>query len=353
MREVAVIAYAQTPMTRDAGAQNEVELIMQVVHQALDEVKLNQTDIDFTCSGSCDYLQGVTFAFVDGLNAVSSVPPINESHVEMDAAWALYESWLKIQMEEADVALVYGFGKSSPGELRSIMTLQLDPYYLAPLWPDSVSLAALQAKAMIDSKMITEESMAKVVKRSRKNAKSNPNSQLSGDFSIGDLLSEPIFVSPLRKHDCSPITDGASAIILATKEKALSLCRNPAFITSIDHRIETAQFGYRNLTSSPSIQKSSEVINLSDYSIDAAELHAPFSHQELLLIKELQLNEEVSINKSGGVLAGNIMMSAGLDRIGSMFNLIKSGKVRTGLAHATSGPCLQQNMLIIMESKNE
>ena len=114
MREVAVIAYAQTPMTRDAGAQNEVELIMQVVHQALDEVKLNQTDIDFTCSGSCDYLQGVTFAFVDGLNAVSSVPPINESHVEMDAAWALYESWLKIQMEEADVALVYGFGKSSP-----------------------------------------------------------------------------------------------------------------------------------------------------------------------------------------------------------------------------------------------
>ncbi len=56
MREVAVISYAQTPMTRDAGAQNEVELIMQVVHKVLNMTGLEQSDIDFTCSGSCDYL---------------------------------------------------------------------------------------------------------------------------------------------------------------------------------------------------------------------------------------------------------------------------------------------------------
>ena len=223
MRNVAIVAYAQTPMVKDAGALNEVELIMQVVHKVMGDLNINQSNIDFTCSGSCDYLQGVSFAFVDGLNAVSSVPPIKESHVEMDAAWALYEAWLKIQMKDADIALVYGFGKSSPGDLRNIMSLQLDPYYLAPLWPDSVSLAALQAKSMIDSSMISEEDMAEVVKRSRKNAKSNPNSQLSGDYSVDKLLNEPIFVSPLRKHDCPPITDGASAVIIASRDKALSL----------------------------------------------------------------------------------------------------------------------------------
>ena len=353
MREVAVISYAQTPMTRDAGAQNEVELIMKVVHQTLDDINLKQSEIDFTCSGSSDYLQGVSFAFVDGLNAVSSVPPIKESHVEMDAAWALYESWLKIQTEEADVALVYGFSKSSPGEIRNILTLQLDPYYISPLWPDSISLAALQAKSMIDSSMISEEDMAEVVKRSRKNAKSNPNSQLSGDYSVDKLLNEPIFVSPLRKHDCPPITDGASAVIMASRDKALSLCERPAFISAIDHRIETGQIGYRDLSTSLSIRKSSEIINLKNYSIDAAELHAPFSHQELLLRKELQLNEEVEVNKSGGALAGNIMMAAGLDRIGNIFTMINSGQISTGLAHATSGPCLQQNMLIMMESKND
>ena len=45
------------------------------------------------------------------------------------------------------------------------------------------------------------------------------------------------------------------------------------------------------------------------------------------------------------------MMAAGLDRIGSIFTMINSGQISTGLAHATSGPCLQQNMLIMMESK--
>ncbi len=97
MREVAVISYAQTPMVRDAGAQNDVELLMSPVQEALGNLDWTSKDIDFTCSGSCDYLGGAAFAFVGALDAVGAVPAISESHVEMDAAWALYEAWLKIQ----------------------------------------------------------------------------------------------------------------------------------------------------------------------------------------------------------------------------------------------------------------
>ena len=68
----------------------------------------------------------------------------------MDAAWALYESMLKIRMGHADSALIYGFGKSSPGELPIVLSQQLDPYYLAPLWVDTISLAAMQARMMLD-----------------------------------------------------------------------------------------------------------------------------------------------------------------------------------------------------------
>ncbi len=151
MREVAVISYAQTPMLRDAGAQNDVELLMGPVQEALANINWTQKDIDFTCSGSCDYLGGAAFAFVSALDAVGAVPAISESHVEMDAAWALYESWLKIQTGHFDTALVYGFGKSSHCEVPDLMTLQLDPYYVQPLWPDSISVAALQARALLDS----------------------------------------------------------------------------------------------------------------------------------------------------------------------------------------------------------
>ena len=85
-----------------------------------------------------------------GLDAVGAWPPIRESHVEMDAAWALYEAWVAIQTGEVDSALVYGFGKSSPGDLHEIMTLQTDPYYVAPLWPSMVDMAALQARAYLE-----------------------------------------------------------------------------------------------------------------------------------------------------------------------------------------------------------
>ena len=67
--------------------------------------------------------------------------------VEMDGAWALYEAWVAIQTGEVDTALVYGFGKASQGDVHEIMTLQYDPYYLAPLWPSMVDVAALQARA--------------------------------------------------------------------------------------------------------------------------------------------------------------------------------------------------------------
>ena len=105
--------------------------------------------------------------------AAGDIYQVNLSHRFASAwsgePWALYEALLKIWIGEADLCLVYAFGKSSPGELRTVLTLQLDPYYHVPLWPDAISLAALQARALLDSGEITERDMAEVVARSRGN----------------------------------------------------------------------------------------------------------------------------------------------------------------------------------------
>ena len=350
MREAAVIAYVQGPQRRSAGAVNESELVMPVVRDVMAQAGVKQKDIDFTCSGSCDYLQGAAFAFVEGLSAIATVPPIKESHVEMDAAWALYEALLKIWSGEADLCLVYGFGKSSPGELRTVLTLQLDPYYHVPLWPDSVSLAALQARLLLDSGSISERDMAEVVVRSRANARDNPRAQLSGSFTVEQLLAEPSFVAPLRRHDCAPITDGASAMIIASREAAERYCKRPAWIRGIDHRMETGVFGARDLSRSPSTRMAGENAGVGRSKVDIAELHAPFSHQEIILRRELGLDASVPVNLSGGALAANTMMAAGLDRIGYVAERIISGKASRGVAHASSGPCLQQNLVAVLEA---
>jgi len=350
MRDIAIVAYQQSDIVPDAGAANEVEILMPVLKRTFAQVGINNAqDVDFVCSGSCDYLQGAAFSFVLGVDALGAVPPIKESHVEMDAAWALYESILKIRMGHADSALVYGFGKSSPGELPIVLSQQLDPYYLAPLWVDSVSLAAMQARLMLDKGLITEHDMAEVVSRSRRNARNNPHAQLAGDVSPQDVLAEETFVSPLRRSDCCPVSDGACAVVIATVEQARQWGVPYALISGIDHCIETHHIGMRDLTDSPSTRRAAANAGVRNGRIDVAELYAPFSHQEIILSRALELGADTSVNPSGGVLAGNLMMASGLSRIGEVFNRIVAGEAQRGVAHATSGPCLQHNLVTVLE----
>lgn len=351
MLDIAIVAYHQSRAVADAGACNEVELIMPVLSEVYAQVGIdNAQDVDFVCSGSCDYLQGAAFAFVAGVDALGAVPPIKESHVEMDAAWALYESILKIRMGQAESALVYGFGKSSPGELPIVLSQQLDPYYLAPQWIDSISLAALQARLLLDGGIISERDMAEVVSRSRRNALNNPNAQLAGDVSIDEVLAQDTYLSPLRKWDCCPVSDGASAVIICTVDKARAWGVPYARITGIDHRMETHNVGMRDLTDSVSTRAAAKTAGLGQGQVDVAELYAPFSHQELILRRALGLGEGTGINPSGGVLAGNLMMASGLSRIGEVFRRIVDGEAARGVAHASSGPCLQHNLVAVLES---
>jgi acetyl-CoA acetyltransferase len=326
-------------------------MLMPVLHQVRERAGLTPQEIGFTCSGSTDYLSGQAFSFVSTLDGVGPWPPIQESHVEMDGAWALYEAWVKLQLGEIDTALIYCYGKSSPGHLHEVLSRQLDPYSVGPLWPDAISLAALQARAVLDAGLVTEADMAEVAARSRRNALDNPNAQLRWDRKPAELLAEPPLVDPLRRSDCPPITDGACAVILAADDTARRLRDRPAWIRGIDHRIEPMALGVRDLTVSASTRQAGERAGALEGECDVAELHAPFTHQELILREALGLGGHQNVNPSGGALAANPLMVAGLTRIAEVAQRIMDGAATRGIAHATSGPCLQQNLVCVLEGE--
>ncbi|MGV0716329.1 thiolase domain-containing protein [Mycolicibacterium sp. XJ662] len=351
-RDVAVVGFAHAPhVRRTDGTTNGVEMLMPCFHQLYDELGLKQTDIGFWCSGSSDYLAGRAFSFISAIDSIGAVPPINESHVEMDAAWALYEAYIKILTGEVDTALVYGFGKSSAGVLRRILALQTDPYSVAPLWPDSVSIAGLQARLGLDGGKWTAEQMAQVALESM-TAAGRTDSERPAK-STAELLERPYFADPLRRHDIAPITDGASAIVLAAGDRARELRENPAWITGFEHRIETPVLGARDLTTSPSTSASARAATGGDASsVEVAEIYAPFTHQHLILTEAIGLPSSAKVNPSGGALAANPMFSAGLERIGFAAQHIFTGSAQRVLAHATSGPALQQNLVAILEGRD-
>jgi acetyl-CoA acetyltransferase len=353
MRDVAVVAFAEAPnVRRTDGTTNGVEMLVPIFAEVFGQTGLTKADIGFWCSGSSDYLAGRAFSFVSAVDAMGAFPPVMESHVEMDGAWALYEAWVKVLTGDADIALAYGFGKSSAGDLRRVLALQLDPYVLAPLWPDSISIAALQARLGLESDLWTERGMAEVAAARRAAALSNSRAQVAGVVAVDDLLAEPYVADPLRAHDCAPVTDGAAVVVIAAGDRARSLCDRPAWITGFEHRIDSGSLGARDLTTAPSAAAAGAAAVAGDAGrIDVAELHAPFSHQELILRAALGLPESARISPSGGALAGNPMFAAGLARIGHAARSIFSGAAQRALGHATSGPALQQNLVCVLAAQ--
>lgn len=349
MNDVAVVGFAQAPNVPETdGTTNGVEMLVPLLRRAFDTTGLTKHDIGFWCSGSSDYLAGRAFSFISAIDSLGAFPPINESHVEMDAAWAMYEAWLKIRTGEVDTALVYGFGKASAGDLNRVLAMQLDPYVTAPLWPDAVSIAAMQARLGLDSGKWTERDMAEVAARSRSDAATNPLAQLSGTASPEELLTSPVTADPLREHDMAPTTDGAAVLILASAERARDIVDRPATIRGIEHRVDSPALGARDLTRSVSTETAAKAVGTDG--VDIAEVHAPFTHQELILRDAMGLDGRARINPSGGALTGNAMFSAGLVRIGEAATRISNGDADRALGHATSGPALQQNLITVLEA---
>jgi acetyl-CoA acetyltransferase len=349
MRDVAIVGFSQQQMKEFDGSPTCVELLVPVFADLFEQTGWTKSDIDFWCSGSSDYLAGRSFSFVSAVDAIGALPPVMESHVEMDAAWALYEAWVKIQTGEVDSAIVYGFGKASAGVLRRTMSLQLDPYTVTPLWPDAVSLAGLQARLGLEQGVWDEQAMAEVVARSMTDAASNEWAIRKGETTADDVLNQPVYADPLRRWDCAPVSDGASAMVIAATGKAETAANGTAWITGFEHRIDPMAMNGRDLTTSPSTRLSGQAAGTDG--VDLAELHAPFSHQELILRSELGLGDDVRINPSGGALTANPMFCAGLNRIGEAATRVWAGDSQRALAHATSGPALQQNLVLTMEAR--
>lgn len=351
MRDVAIVSFAQLPSVRAIDAAEEAELVQPVTSAAMRQIGLTQDDIGFTCSGSTDYLPGRPFSFVAAVDGLKAWPPIRESHVEMDGAFALYEAWVRLLHGDIDTALVFSFGKCSLGSVPDVLNLQNDPYYVQPLGLDSISAAALQAQAMLDAGKATERDFAEVVARNRRNAIDNPNAQIKGEFGIDEMLQEPYISSPLRKSFCPPLSDSAAAIVLAAGDAAKRLVKRPAWIRGIDHRTEAHALGQRDLTTSSSARLAATKAGVGKGSVDVAELHAPFAHQEIILREAMGLADGVRVNPSGGALAANSLMTAGLIRFGEAALRVLTGDADRAVAHATNGVCLQHNLVAVLEGE--
>lgn len=319
--------------------RSDVELLAPVVDAALGGSGVSRGDVGVVCSAGSEFVGGFVGSMMDVFDVLPCWPPATHTHLEGDGAFALYEAWVRLLAGEADVALVCAYSRPLADDPLSVLTLQLDPYWVAPLGPRSHHVAALQARAMLDAGPHDERSFAGVASARR------------AGLSVEAALAEPYVAPPLRGPDCSTVCAGAAAVVLAADTVASGAVPSPAWITGLDQAVETGALGARDLTRSPSIEAVSDRLGLRGSAIDVLEVHAPFGPQELLVVDAIGAAEVGSVNPSGGVLPADPLMVSGLLRVVAAASAVLAGDARRAVAHATNGPCLQHNLLCLLEGQ--
>ena len=352
MREVAIVSFAQRCNQSKWREGNDIELLIEPINHALDAVGMNRQEVHFTTGGSNDFLAGQAFSFVRALDAVGVHPVRDDSHVEMDGAWALYEAWVNLQLGQIDNALIWSLGKTSLGKMDELSILSLDPYYVAPLGADPDSVAAIQARALIDAGRCTERELAEIAATRQEAALQNERVELPSAKNADEIMDEPYLASPLRPSTGARVTDGAAVVILAAEREAKKLCERPAWIRGIDHRTDAHPLGVRNLTECPSARLAAKRAGALGAEADIAELHAAYAHEEVVLRDAIGLSDAVHINPSGGPMLANSVMAAGLIRFGEAAQRIIRGEADCAIAHASHGPCLQSNLVALLDGGN-
>ncbi len=361
LRNVAVVGFAQAPVVARDERRIASEILYPQVRRVLAECGVERDAIDYQVAGSADYVDGRPFGFVAALDVTGSWPARQDLHLEMDAAFAAYYAWVRMQAGDCDTALVCGYGKNSEGEPEHVLNLELDPYYQAPIGLTPTATAALQASAFMTRTGTTDRALAEVAARNRTAGARNPDALVRQPATPEELARTPWAVAPLRRGYLAPTGDSAVCLVLAAEGKAETMCARPAWIRGVDQRIELQTLGSRDLSRSTGARLAAEkafaMAGLrSAREADVVELAAANSAEELILLEALGVDGGAErVNPSGGPLCGHPIMMTGLIRLGEAFRQLAGragdhavGGARSAIAHAAQGHCLQQNLVFVL-----
>lgn len=187
------------------------------------------------------------------------------------------------------------------------------------------ALYALMARRHMLEYGTTEEQMAACSVKNHSNGAKNEFAQFKNEITVDDVMESGYIATPLKLLDCSPISDGAGAVILCASEKAKRYCKEPVEIAGSGQASDSLALADRkSLTELRATKEAAsqafKQAKLTPKQIQAAEVHDCFSIAEILAIEDLGffqkgdggraseegetlLNSSVSINTSGGLKA--------------------------------------------------
>ena len=298
--------------------------------------------------------------------------PIPATHVETACASggaAIRQAYLEVAAGASEVVLAGGVEKMTDGaDVTSALATAADQEYEAYHGVTFPGLYALMARAHMQRYGTTREQLALVAVKNHKHGALNPKAQYPFEITVEQVLTSSLVADPLRLLDCSPVTDGAAAVILASKEVACRARGHPlvrvaastqatgtialhsrADITRLDAVEQAAKLAYQQAGITPE-------------RVDVTEVHDCFTIAELCVMEalgyaepgqaaalvaagETEIGGKMPINPSGGLKAkGHPVGASGTAQVVELTQQLRgeAGKrqvegARVGLAQNMGG----------------
>ena len=376
MENIAIVGAAQTKYERRKKGETYYDMVYDVTTRAMADAGYTLEDIDSVVTISNDFWDGRTISSM-AVQEAAGAHDKNVSTVEGDGTFGAFYGAMRV-LGGNKTTLVVSHSKGSEGDPKFITNGMFDPIYHRPLGMEVISAAALQANAYMNKYGITEKQCAMVSVKNHGNARLNPLAQLPRELTVDEVMNSRKIADPLKLWDCSPVSDGAAAVIIANEQSAERATSTPVWIKGIAHCAEAYFLGDRDLADPVSLKNASrrayKMAGISDpvSEIDVVELYDAFSYMEPLWLEGLglcapgqggelteqgttQMNGSLPVNPSGGVLSAHPVLVAGLARIIEATLQIRGeaadrqiNGVNTALAHGINGPSGQSHCVWVL-----
>ncbi|MFC1822184.1 thiolase family protein [Thermodesulfobacteriota bacterium] len=376
MDPVYIVGVGMSRFESEKPADTFADLVYEATANALDDAGLTWEDLESVVTVSNDFMDGRTISSMPVMHACGSYGK-NVSTVEGDGTFGAIYGMMRVLSGKYGSTLVVAHSKGSEGSPACITNGMFDPIYERMLGIDFISSSAMQARVYMDRFGITEEQCAQVSVKNLKNAIDNPFALRAKEISVDEVMRSKMMADPIKELDASPITDGSCAIIFASQDFVKKTKTKPVRPLGLGYCADAYFIGDRDLSQSASLSKAAQtayqMAGIKDPlgELDVAEISETFTYQELMWTEGLGFCEpgkgaalleagttgmggKLPVNPSGGLLAANATLVAGLVRIAEIIRQLRGeagnhqvDNARLGLAHGVNGVCGQAHCVWI------
>lgn len=377
MDKAAIVGVGMTAIEKNKIRDGYADMAWEAVNLALRDAGMTIDEIDNVVTTSNDFWDGRTISCM-AVGDASGARHKNVSCVEGDGTFGAFYGLTRTLSGAYGTTLVTAHSKGSESISSLITNAAFDPITERAIGMDMISACAMQANAYMHRTGTTAAQLARVSVKNHGNARHNPRAQLPMAITVDDVLASEMICDPLHKLDCSPVSDGCCAIIIAAEDRVGRRPKPPVWIKGAAFCADAYHLGDRDLSRAPALTRAAQqafaMAGITDPSaqIDVAEVYDAFTYQELMWLEAMGLCEDgragrlleegvfdiagrLPVNPSGGLLSGHPVIAAGLIRMAEVVRQLRGegGRAqvstpRLGVAQGVNGLCGQSHCVWVL-----